>query len=159
MWRFVWPALDFLLWQPVRLSDAVVNAMHRRNIAPRLYRDKSAPLRRLHFRLVKIWSPFYRAKPNAAMNESRKTENGQAMALSLESWLGALQDIRRMAWHCIPHYAYGDNEAACDMANRLEWIEQHVEELTAQVVAEADKLRDASSPNFKGSHAEVVSSA
>lgn len=38
---------NFLLWQPVRLSDAVVGAMHRRNIAPKLYRAENAPLRRL----------------------------------------------------------------------------------------------------------------
>lgn len=29
---------------------------------------------------------------------------------------------RDIANHCIPQYAYGDNEAACDMANRLQSI-------------------------------------
>jgi hypothetical protein len=34
----------------------------------------------------------------------------------------ALDQIATKADHCIPPYAYGDNEAACDMSSRLEKI-------------------------------------
>jgi hypothetical protein len=33
-----------------------------------------------------------------------------------------LADIARLANHGIPYYAYGDNQAGCEMAHRLESI-------------------------------------
>ena len=33
-----------------------------------------------------------------------------------------LDSIRKMSSHCIPMYAYGDHEAACAMADRLDQI-------------------------------------
>lgn len=33
-----------------------------------------------------------------------------------------LEDIAKTADHQIPFYAYGDNEAACDMSDRLQEI-------------------------------------
>lgn len=41
----------------------------------------------------------------------------------------ALETIKRLSWHCIPHYAYGDNQAACEMADRLQNICTEAEQI------------------------------
>jgi len=42
----------------------------------------------------------------------------------IEELQEALSQIIHFTWHCIPYYAYGDNEAATDMANRLKCIDE-----------------------------------
>ena len=47
----------------------------------------------------------------------------QVMGLKLAHAEGSIDAIGRLASHNIPPYAFGDNEAACDMAGRLSDIQ------------------------------------
>lgn len=61
------------------------------------------------------------------------------------AWIAdGLMEIVKRADHCIPFYAC-DNEAACDMSNRLE-------EITKLAEAMRDRIVDEESANDKSSH-------
>ena len=68
--RLFVPVIEWLMWQPVCLSNFVVDAMYRRKIAPHLYMPDNSPLRRLHIRLVKMWMPFFRGRPNTTLSRA-----------------------------------------------------------------------------------------
>ena len=52
----------------------------------------------------------------------------------------AISMIKQICNHNIPFYAYGNNEAACDLANRLQQIIQLADILQSIPIAMPDKL-------------------
>lgn len=58
-----------------------------------------------------------------------------------------IKQIARLCDHGIPHYAYGDNEAACDMAARLQAIGIGIAALRQQGEQQTHNVED--SPEYK----------
>ena len=70
------------------------------------------------------------ARDNAALKAERDelalltvpSDADAQVAVRLRIAEDALEEISKLADHCIPPYAYGDNEAACDFVRRLDSI-------------------------------------
>lgn len=55
--------------------------------------------------------------------KNTKPQDGDAVSsLSSSDMLAILEACMQSCDHQIPYYAYGDNQAACDMSNRLRQI-------------------------------------
>ena len=52
----------------------------------------------------------------------RISDNFPAIIAKLEAAQSSLEEIAMLADHQIPAYAFGDNEAACDLASRMSSI-------------------------------------
>lgn len=74
------------------------------------------------------------------MNDEQETNHAFARSLSNVGLADELMEIVKQANHCIPFYAYGDNEVACDMSHRLE-------EITRLAEAMRDRIMDDESAN------------
>ena len=82
------------------------------------------------------------------MTSDSQSESGGVV--SSTAWLAdGLMEIVKLADHCIPFYAYGDNEAACDMSHRLEQVTKLAE-------AMRDRIMDDESANSVLSDSRVA---
>lgn len=62
----------------------------------------------------------------------------------IEAWekvLESLEEIDKQTHHFIPYYAYGDNEAACEMSHRIDKINESAQEATAFIQTKIDELK------------------
>jgi len=55
-------------------------------------------------------------------------------------------EIVKLSDHCIPFYAYGDNEAACDMSHRLQQITKVAELMRDRLMDESANVRMSEPP-------------
>jgi hypothetical protein len=66
---------------------------------------------------------------------------GEPPGRSSELLADGLMEIVKLADHCIPFYAYGDNEAACDMSHRLQQITKAAELMRDRLMDESANAR------------------
>lgn len=77
-------------------------------------------------------------------NDSQSESGG---AVSSTAWLAdGLMEIVKQANHCIPFYAYDDNEAACDMSHRLEEVIKLAKAMRDQIMNDALANDEVSNP-------------
>lgn len=74
-------------------------------------------------------------KPVDEPTPKKENVGSEALSTPLPDLSDELHSIAELTNHCIPFYAYGDNEAACEMSHRLQEIYMRVNQLGSDLTS------------------------